>query len=313
MMHLPKSIAFVRLVAIVNRIHHANINYMGKPIVTTNFTIYADDTANSLARDNSRLFTIYDTFSNTVHGKQLNKSLRYEKYKPSNITKKRWEQLLGPDVNNLKHMLVTYGLAHEFVLNLQKNQPGLVTEEDGVILEVAALIHDWAEAIVGDISFGDKTVEAEEKEQADFEAHLHEFYKGDATNLIDRARKDVIFNHGKEADHLGKIFNAIERIGYMQTALRSYSHIIKRDASDCEAGLTWLQGDVLLNQIPSLLEYAKEYIPIKQYLADRQKDISSSFILINKQIDVFAKYGEQREAKIAQFEHANNLWVTSEK
>jgi len=60
---------------------------------------------------------------------------------------------LGADVNNLTHLTLTYGLARSFVLHQEEADPNFLTNQEKETLLTAALIHDWAEAIVGDLSW----------------------------------------------------------------------------------------------------------------------------------------------------------------
>jgi|GEM_PF-914835 len=254
------------------------------------------------------LLHIHRAFSATEHGKTLARRVRYEKYKPEAVTNEEWITLLGPDVGNLSHLVFTYELTTTFIAHTRRNQPELLTESEGRLLQVAALIHDWAEAKTGDISWGDKTAEHEAEEQAAFETYLHEFYSGDATKFIDQARKEIIFDHGQESNKLGEIFNAIERVGYMTTALRAYGHIVNRTAGDSESGFVWIVADVLLNQTVTLLEYAKKYSAVSDFLARRQQTITEAFSFVDGEETIFKKYGDAEPVKLAQFTKAEEAW-----
>ncbi|HSW99508.1 MAG TPA: hypothetical protein VLH38_00555 [Patescibacteria group bacterium] len=254
------------------------------------------------------LLHIHEAFSATKHGKILAARVRYEKYKPEGVSNDEWIALLGPDVGNLSHLTFTYELTQKFIAHSSQSQPEILTDAEATTLKVAALIHDWAEAKTGDISWGDKTAEHEAEEQAAFDASFHEFYTGDATEVINRARKEVIFDHGDTKSKLGAIFNAIERVGYMTTALRAYDHISHETAGECEAGFTWLVADVFCNQTVALLEYAKQYNAVKDYLARKQSLIAGAFAFIADHSTVFAQYGEAEPNKRAQFSEAKNVW-----
>jgi len=254
-----------------------------------------------------RLIEIHKEFEKTDFGKTLAGRVRYERYKPTNVSNERWVDLLGADVNNLTHLALTYGLAQDFIRVLQILQPGYLTSEDEQLLQVAALIHDWAESIVGDISFGDKTANDELEEQAAFETHLASFYNGDTT-LINKARTEVVFDHTGE-EKLGRVFNAIERVGYLRTALRAGSHIVRGDASDCEEGLRWLVADVLSQQPGPLIAYSGALPPVRQYLINQYEQISRMFDIVASDEGVFENYPpEQRAAKKSQFKQSYVAW-----
>ena len=259
-------------------------------------------------RSQPRLIEIHEKFEQTDFGKTLAGRVRYDRYKPKDVSNERWVELLGADVNNLTHLTLTYGLAQDFIRTAQTLQPDFLSSEDEQLLQVAALIHDWAESIVGDISFGDKTANDEIEEQAAFEANLASFYKSDLT-LINKARTEIVFDHtGK--NKLGKVFNAIERVGYLRTALRAGDHIIRGDAMDCDDGLRWLVADVLSQQPKSLIAYAETLQPVGQYLVNQQDKISLMFEIVATSDDVFANYPpDQREAKRRQFSESLQAWL----
>lgn len=258
-------------------------------------------------RPQPRLIEIHEKFEKTDFGKTLAGRVRYERYKPANVSNERWVELLGADVNNLTHLTLTYGLAQDFIRAADTLQPNFLTSEDEQLLQVAALIHDWAESIVGDVSFGDKTDSDELEEQAAFEANLASFYDGDMT-LINKARTEVVFDHTGKSK-LGQVFNAIERVGYLRTALRAGDHIVSGNARDCDDGLRWLVADVLSQQPEPLTAYAETLQPVKQYLARQHDQISLMFEIIAKSDDVFDNYPiEQREAKRSQFDESYKMW-----
>jgi hypothetical protein len=258
-------------------------------------------------RPQPRLMEIHEKFEQTDFGKTLAGRVRYDRYRPTGVSNERWVELLGADVNNLTHLTLTYGLAQDFIRTAQTLQPDLLTSEDEQLLQVAALIHDWAESIVGDISFGDKTANDEIEEQEVFEANLASFYDGDIT-LINKARTEIVFDHtGK--NKLGQVFNAIERVGYLRTALRAGDHIIQGDAMDCDDGLHWLVADVLSQQPKALTAYAETLQPVGQFLANQHDKISLMFEIIARSDDVFDNYPvEQREAKRLQFSESYQAW-----
>jgi hypothetical protein len=93
-----------------------------------------------------------------------------------------WVKLPGPDVGNLSHLTFIHELVVKFVKHTRKNQPELLNEE-GCVLQVAALVQDWGEALTGDISWGDKTADHEATEQATFDAHLQNRQNFPARNI----------------------------------------------------------------------------------------------------------------------------------
>ena len=178
----------------------------------------------------TEVYEIHRSFSDTEFGDKLADNVRYDKYRPDHILKKEWTELLGADVNNLTHMPLTYGLARAFINHTRVHQSDLMNESEEKLLLIAALSHDWAESITTDISFGDKTVLDDEEEQAAFERYLVSFYQGKDFELVDQARREIVFDHDSK---LGEILNAIERIGYLRTALRA-DQLLRNGVGDSE-------------------------------------------------------------------------------
>ncbi|HMI09772.1 MAG TPA: hypothetical protein VK497_05260 [Candidatus Saccharimonadales bacterium] len=95
----------------------------------------------------------------------------------------------------------------------------------------------------------------EDQEQAAFEQNVTQFYQGKDFELVDQARREIVFDHESK---LGELLNAIERIGYLRTALRAHE-ILQIGVSDFELaeGLEWLVFDVLSNLV--LISYIVLY------------------------------------------------------
>jgi hypothetical protein len=250
---------------------------------------------------------IHNSFTETEYGQTLAGQVRYERYKPEHISNERWTELLGADVNNLTHMPLTFGLTRVMVTQLRLTQPRLLDTNEENLLGAAAIIHDWAEAVVGDISYSDKTDDnkAEEKEQltailASFEGTSAQ----DAKALIDRAAQEVVFAPDTK---LGHIFNTVERAGYMRTALRAAHHVIQGTAPDCEEGLRWIVADVFGNHTAALVERTSVYLPVNGYLNHMRNDISRAFGIVSD--GTFLNYEEnQRLPKQEAFHKASETF-----
>ena len=104
---------------------------------------------------------------------------------------------------------------------------------------------------------------------------------------------------------MGRVFNAVERLGYLLTSLRA-SQNITDDASEFNNGISWLIADVLCNQTKSLIEYSADYPAVTAYLNDQKTAITKLFE-IAKSAD-FNNYGDSREDKLTNFASADNLW-----
>jgi hypothetical protein len=254
----------------------------------------------------SGFIAIHQSFAETELGATLADRIRYEKYKPAEVSNERWEDLLGADVNNLAHMPLTYGLTRSMIRNLQDTQPGFLNDHEEEVLQVTALIHDQAEAIVGDINYNDKTPEDEVEEMHHLSAILDEHYEGDTSDI-----KHIILEAAevmKSPDSkLGHVFNTIERIGYMRTALRAAEHVKRGAAPDCEEELRWMTADVLGNHTVTLMERADDYIPVRIYLGNQAHVIDEAFSIVTP--EVFTNYPpEQRQSKELAHHSAYAAW-----
>lgn len=252
---------------------------------------------------------IHNDFSSTEYGHQLSDSIRYDRYKPNSITNDEWEYLLGVDVNNLKHLKLTYGLTRQFIkysINLSVSPEEPISQEDQENLLLAAIVHDWAEAVVGDRMYDLKTLSEEDTEFEELKKMTYGMYGKNNNELLARINyvTDTVI---KDRDtKLGKIFNAIERIGYLRTALRSWQK--SKDVSgDLKTGLEWLINNVFSNQISILIKYSETYPAVALYLKENRELINDAFN--NLSDDIFFKYApEEIEDKRKQFNLAQKNW-----
>jgi len=262
----------------------------------------------------SEIYEIHKSFAETEFGEKLSENVRYDKYRPNHISKLEWAQLLGADVNNLTHMPLTYGIARAFINDARNSQPDLLNDQEEKLLLIAAISHDWAESITSDISFGDKTATDDDEEQAAFERNLASFYEGEDFELVDQARREIVFDHDSK---LGELLNAIERIGYLRTALRA-NQLLNEGIEDTElqGGLEWLVFDVLSNLqakedlygMPKLLELRK-FAPVDTYLTSVEDRIEDAFDSAIKTMEVILpKYDEKAPQKREQMAHSAQNW-----
>lgn len=214
---------------------------------------------------------IYDTFSQTKEGNILSRNIRFHAYKPQAMTNSDWEALLGDDVNNLKHLWVTYELTQRF-LTLQPD----LSVHDQEILLLTAITHDWAEAIVGDVMYYSRSAKEEEKERDQFHALLKTYaeqkiFPSALTELIKEQCLPILENRSLR---LGKVFNAVERLGYLSTALNAFEKS-RSQTKSIQGHLLCLAKSVLYNHISILVDYAAQYTKVKTFLYDNAKKIST--------------------------------------
>lgn len=249
---------------------------------------------------------IHEAFSQTSYGERLASKIRYEKYNLGNLANEEWVNLLGADVNCLKHMHLTYGLARSFIRTNEELQPGTFSPFEQELLRIAAIIHDQGESIVGDISYSDRTDEDTTEEHRQFTQHTESFFldaSPEMKHLITKARDEIVFN---ETTKLGQAFNAIERCGYARTALRAAEQVQHQPDDTVSEGLRWLVTDVLANHMKKLTEYADELVAVDVYLQAAQDKISDAFLLADS--NIFEKYGDNQFKKEAEFKEAYDAW-----
>ncbi len=254
------------------------------------------------------IYSIYFTFAETEYGRRLANQIRYAKYNTSNLPNSRWVSLLGVDVNNLWHMPLTYSLTKKFTNDTNKKQPKYFNKDEERLLLVAAIVHDQGESIVDDISFGDKTIDHEEKEKQAFDKYFDDFTSGlsnKTKQLIRKAKDEIVFD---STTKLGEAFNVIERLGYVRIAIRA-NRIIQHDqAGPAESGLRWLIADVLANQAKPILSYSKKYAVVQDYLDKDAGDIGQAFNLItDKDFNNYAS--DTISNKKNQFQQAKSSWL----
>src|SRR5690348_9689172 len=102
---------------------------------------------------------LYSTFAESHYGETLEAKTRFDVFKPDWATTELWCDVLGDDVNNLRHMAHTARIAEAFAQG-----EDLSTDTTDLLLKTAAT-HDWGEAIIGDIPLPDKTDDDEAKEE----------------------------------------------------------------------------------------------------------------------------------------------------
>jgi hypothetical protein len=258
---------------------------------------------------------IYNDFSSTEYGQKLASNSRYERYKPSSLTKEEWEKILGVDVNNLKHLKLSYGLARQFIRystdshgpTNEVSEEQTLTKKEQEDLLLAAIVHDWAEAVVGDISYDLKSKAQEEKEYEELKKMTHGMFKEGDSDLLDRIHfvTDTVIKD--TSTKLGKMFNSIERIGYVRTALRAWQ-ASKNSAPELQNGLEWLTNNVFSGQITKLIEYSVAYNPVKVFLKENRDLINDAFNNISNESFLNYKKPEEREEKMKQFKTTQAKW-----
>lgn len=253
------------------------------------------------------LYTIHKEFAATEFGQVLANQVRYDPYRPETVSHERWEKLLGADVNNLKHLPLTYGLTRVFINHLGDGPEETLTPHEEDVLKTSALIHDWAESVVGDINYNLKTDADTEEEKKQFTAHLKKFYDGDRQELVEESLETVIFS---EDSKLGRMFNIVERLGYLRTGLRASELAFRDDIPDCREHMRLLASEVLGTQMAKCLQLTELYTPMDKYITNQQAVIDRAFKAVVAEPEVFLIIPEdRRDMRQEQFDKAHTAWL----
>lgn len=215
---------------------------------------------------------IYQLFAQSQYGRKLEDNIRFAPYKPATISHQRWQQILGDDVNNLYHLKVSFVLTQQF---LQEMDNPFFTMDEQQVLLFTALVHDWAEAVIGDIPFHLKTGADEAREMIELKHIMQEVL----VEQIEQTLCDELCVSVKEIlmqrqTKLGMAFNAIEVWGYMRTGLRAW-HASENFSGDLAENLKLLAFDVVTGHSPKLRQYALTYAPLHTFIKQQEKVLTS--------------------------------------
>lgn len=255
---------------------------------------------------------IIKKFSSTEWGEKLRSNIRYTKHKPEKIKNESWNKILGGDINNLDHLVVTKGLTSSFLKGC--DNPGKEWEEkipeeahfspeEQQILLLTATVHDWAEAIKGDISYYEKTEQDNYEEMWELRAMINkilgEILEKEKKEEIEKLAERVVEILTHTDSKLGKAFNAIERVGYVRTSLRAYNESEKANEK-LKVPLKNMACRVMPDQVRVLMDYAKIYPPVSNYIKHHKKIIDKIFV-----------DGENPEIRtsIPKFEESKKKWL----
>lgn len=252
---------------------------------------------------------VHSEFAQSQYGEILSRKIRFDRYKLPEIDNQNWEKLLGKcDINNLDHILFTYGIANLFVRNCDFN------EDEKELILLAAIIHDHGEAINDDINYDFKTENDEKEEKDVLKKITEELYGKHGDKLAEKiniAIDEIIFDPESK---LGEAFNMVERIGYMRTAVKAWkrSKSVGMDSA-LKSNLQWLAENVSSNQIPKLIENSKKYPMIDWQLNSWEENISEIFNETPN--NTFDKYDtkEEKEKRKLMFDEAKMAWEKRKK
>jgi len=249
-------------------------------------------------------------YAETEYGATMAARVRFSSYQ-GDISNQRWEQLLGADVNNLRHTWLSFGLGRCMVRSFRAHDQGFLDAEEEVILPVMGEVHDWAEGVpdIGDIDYNFKTDDDELAEQKHLEVLVPTVLNGVEPRLREAACAAVTELKSK-GSKMWLVFNSLERIGYTRTALNAIAHANSERAPDCADRFRWLAADVIGNHVEMLLERSEVHAPVREFLKGRSEAFSNAFRSIP--LKTFDNYeSPRRAAKIEAFDAAQAAWQIS--
>src|SRR3989339_44215 len=249
---------------------------------------------------------LFKIFTSTKYGEKLAHNIRYGRYKPQSMSNEEWRNLLGDDVNNLYHALVVYNITKEFISENNHLYNQQLSYDEKMTLLLAAIIHDWGEAVVGDISHGLKTETDENNEIKALHKIAKEITKSYRGGILTAQAIEpinaVVFDTSTK---LGNIFKAIEHIGFFKTAMNAWeqSKKIKKIAPN----LQWIVINTLY-YLQQDIETSKKYAPLYNIIIKNKKNITDAFNSIPK--SVFDQYPseEEKQKKLKLYQEAKKYW-----
>ena len=258
---------------------------------------------------------IHTRFRESVYGRTLEGKPRWDMYRPSHVSAEAWIGLLGPDADNLHHMELTYRIT-DLIIRRDENSIGEtdkntldITPEEGVLLRLAAIMHDWGESydpetgIGGDINYGLKTPIDTQNERAVFDRVFDEVI-GDEDVKLRYIVAGIIFD--KKDNKLGQIFDGIEKVGYLRTAMIAFQKSKALADAETVSHMRWLTADVLARQMIPLMKYAADFRPIRSYLKAISPLIDEAFREIDPKI--FAEHGQPQNDMRERYNQAQTVW-----
>lgn len=249
--------------------------------------------------------TFHREFSKTPEGIRLSNNTRWSPYQ-GNLDNNQYQDLMGCDVNNLKHCELTYGITCRFIRSMNKFDPGFFNPEEKQLLLLSAIMHDYPEGFTkkGDVNYYLKTAQDEEEELSFIEPIVTKAL-GQKNSEISEKVKDILQNRESK---LGRFFNSVERFGYIRTGLIAWKKS-KNDKQDQQisSNLVLLTKDSLTGHIPKIIEYSSQYPPINEFLLYKEKQITDAF---NKIPNIVLNQYQSKDqlTKMTQFYQAQKYW-----
>lgn len=203
-------------------------------------------------------YQLYKAIVSSKYGQILAQNIRFGRFKPDTIKAFTWEKILGPDVNNLRHMWFTKKLTDVFISYSPKKQ---FSQRDVHLLRLTATFHDLAESIVGDIPKVHKQLSDEQLEKTTLLDLVHLLTKIEP--IFNQSESDIFYSiehilFPPSPTQLSQAFAAVEYLGYLHTACTAKNITTLRSRKNA----TFLQLKQLADEvIPNSLKQLKLFSP----------------------------------------------------
>ncbi len=237
-------------------------------------------------------------FAKTNYGHILKQRIRWSMFKPTEYSDSEWEKVLGPDANNLDHLIIAYRMTKSFL-----SQEDRFTKKEQELLLFTSIVHDWAEPVVGDIMRYVKTKEDDKREIKLLRNVLFEVLGITIDKELVQQVCKILRN--KESK-LGRAFNAIETLGYFETAFQAWDQSHKVNG-DLKMRLRWLTSNVLLIDVSKLIQLSHRYRSVKLFIEKHREAFNLAFSAMPKSVFKFHRHNKiDYYQKL--FEKQRKLW-----
>ncbi len=252
---------------------------------------------------------LHRDFAKTVYGQTLASNVRWETYKPAEISKAEWVKMLGADANNLEHMNLMYGmtrafLRHEHTTAVNKLHPETpLTKAEREILLLTAVVHDWSEAITGDIPPFMKTDAFRKSEDEAFLKIAHECLDN---ILPPKTVGTIISTNTDKHNRIKIIFKVVEEVSFVRTAINAWrqSLVVQNGAAP---SLINLCCNVFRYEIPVMIMNSLKHYAVREYLYGMAEQISEIYDKMPE--SAFEQYPEEKREKTKnEFMNAKKIW-----
>lgn len=218
---------------------------------------------------------IHNRFAQTQYGMILKQNPRWSSYKPDGLPLSEWQHALGIDVNNFDHLMLSLRLTQSFLVSCENpyskwagstSADAQFSSDEAELLCLGSLIHDWGEAIVGDIPEPLKGQQDSDEELVVLQNIVNKFCITDDIDhlqgVMRTAIEEVLMNEGSK---LWKAFNAIEKAGYVRTACNAWRKHKSGRYKYCDASLYALATQSIPRHVQQITHYATIYPPIHEF------------------------------------------------